>query len=698
MSIAAQFFENNLITIYFFYGLAFFAMGLALVIESGRSSDFPFALAMAPLAAFGIIHGFHEWLEMFQLLNLTGATTIPDWLLNDVFRLFLLVISFSLLVIFGVHLIFANHNQGEDGHWQAIAAAAALLAVWLISVLAAWQIYGLEGSELTASADVLGRYILAIPGALLAAWAILLEQRTFSVRGMQKFGRALLGAALALIIYGTIGQLFGKTSPIFPSNIINDSLFRSFFGAPVQLLRTICAVWMTLSIVRALRAFDIETQQKLIEAQDAREKASQAMFEDKQNIEQLNQELREAVRNLSSLYGFSQSLAKTLDSREMLEDALVQFVNSEPHIDASLVFLRDRSRESPSIAAMTKCPADKEIHDLMFENALIVADYVVDTGQPAVWTGTSVQPISETYAYEFSAQEDPQANTTGGRTLGVPLNIRGRHSGALVICTIPDKIPFSGREFSLISTAAEQLSIALQNSDLYQEIQERDKLRGELLHQVVSAQEMERQRIARELHDGTGQTLTALGLGLAAVSGRISTIDSTTSKQVADLKDLSTSAMIELRDVISDLRPSLLDDLGLVPALRGQVQAFIERSGIKADLDISGNIRRLSPDLETIIFRIVQEGLTNVSKHAGANATYIDLSFGEEALNLSISDDGHGFDVDATLRSAPSDLRAWGLLGMQERVALADGTFEISSNSGEGTTIEIEIPLTSELT
>jgi signal transduction histidine kinase len=697
MSIAAQFFENNLITIYFFYGLAFFAMGLALVIESGRSSDFPFAMAMAPLAAFGIIHGFHEWLEMFQLLNLTGATSIPVWLLSDFFRLFLLVISFSLLVIFGVHLIFANHNQGEDGQWQSIAAAVALLIVWSISVLVARQIYGLQGSELTASADVLGRYILAIPGALLAAWAILLEQRTFSVRGMQKFGRALLGAALALIIYGTIGQLFGKTSPIFPSNIINGTLFQSYFSAPVQLLRTICAVWMTLSIVRALRAFDIETQQKLIEAQNAREKASQAMLEDKQNIEQLNQELREAVRNLSSLYGFSQSLAKTLDSREMLEDALVQFVNSEPHIDASLVFLRDRLHESPSIAAMTKCPADRAIHDLMLKNALVVADYVVDTGQPAVWTGADVQPLSETYQYEFAEHDDPLANSTGGRTLGVPLNIRGRHSGALVICTIPDKTPFSAREFSLISTAAEQLSIALQNSDLYQEIQERDKMRGELLHQVVSAQEMERQRIARELHDGTGQTLTALGLGLAAVSGRISAIDNTTSKQVADLKDLSTSAMIELRDVISDLRPSLLDDLGLVPALRGQVQAFIERSGIGANLDISGNIRRLSPDLETIIFRIVQEGLTNVSKHAGATATNIDLTFREEAFKLSICDNGHGFDVDATMRSAPSELKAWGLLGMQERVALANGTFEISSNFGEGTTIEIEIPLTDQL-
>ena len=129
MSMAAQSFDSNLITIYFFYGLAFFSMGLALFVESGRSSDFPFAAAMAPLAAFGIIHGFHEWLEMFQLLNLAGAVSIPDWLLNDGFRLFLLAISFSLLVIFGVRLIFAIHNPGADGRWQSIAAAVALLAV-----------------------------------------------------------------------------------------------------------------------------------------------------------------------------------------------------------------------------------------------------------------------------------------------------------------------------------------------------------------------------------------------------------------------------------------------------------------------------------------------------------------------------------------------------------------------------------------
>ena len=129
MSIAAQFLEQSLITIYFFYGLAFFAMGLALFVESGRSSEFPFAEAMAPLAAFGIIHGFHEWLEMFQLLNMSGVTAVPDWLLSDLLRLFLLVVSFALLVVFGVRLIYANHNPGEDGRPQAFVAALALLVV-----------------------------------------------------------------------------------------------------------------------------------------------------------------------------------------------------------------------------------------------------------------------------------------------------------------------------------------------------------------------------------------------------------------------------------------------------------------------------------------------------------------------------------------------------------------------------------------
>jgi signal transduction histidine kinase len=693
----AQFIENNLIAIYFLYGLAFFAMGLALMMESGRSSEFPFAAAMAPLAAFGMIHGFHEWIEMFQLLNIAGVTAVPDWLLSDALRITLLVISFLLLTIFGVRLVYANHNPGKDGWPQAIAVALTLFFVWLISVIVANQIYGLDRSSLAATADVLGRYTLAIPGALLAAWAILLEQRTFAARGMSRFGHALLGAAVVLIIYGTLGQLLARTSPVFPSNIINGELFRSLTGMPVQLLRGLCAIIMTLFIIRALRVFEIETQQQLTEARTARMAAQQAMLDDQHNIEQLNQELREAVGNLSSLFNFSQNLAKTLDSSEMLQDALVQLVNDEPHFDASIVFLRDNSHEQPFIAAMTQCPADRAVHDRMFEQALLVADHVTVAEQPAIWTGSEVREITENYQFDLGETDDSLPFSTAGRTLGVPLNMRGALTGALVICTLPSKPPFSAREFSLISTAAELLSIALQNAKLYQELQDRDKLRGELLHQVVTAQETERQRIARELHDGTGQSLTALGLGLAAVSGRISTIDNgKTSTQVDQLKDLTTSAIAELRDVISDLRPSLLDDLGLVPALRGQVQSFEERSGIHADLTVAGPIRRLSPDMETIVYRIVQEGLTNVSKHAAADSAKINLVFEDDMLRLTIVDTGRGFNVAEILSSMPGELRAWGLLGMQERVALAGGHYDLTSAPGEGTTIRISIPLEEE--
>ncbi|HUM68339.1 MAG TPA: histidine kinase, partial [Chloroflexota bacterium] len=124
------------------------------------------------------------------------------------------------------------------------------------------------------------------------------------------------------------------------------------------------------------------------------------------------------------------------------------------------------------------------------------------------------------------------------------------------------------------STVAGLLSIAIENTTRYEESQAREALRGELLHQVVSVQERERQRIARDLHDGAGQALTALGLGFVAVSETVKSNPTLAAQQLVELKQMSTQALIDLRDLIRDLRPSLLDDLGLVPALQNQVQTF----------------------------------------------------------------------------------------------------------------------------
>jgi signal transduction histidine kinase len=226
---------------------------------------------------------------------------------------------------------------------------------------------------------------------------------------------------------------------------------------------------------------------------------------------------------------------------------------------------------------------------------------------------------------------------------------------------------------------------------LNRELRERETLLGQLLQKVVSAQEGERQRIARELHDGTGQILTALGLGLAAAGESLKSDPILAAGQLAELKRLNADALQELHDLIGDLRPAILDDLGLIPALKGQVREFESRTGVEAKFNVEGKRRSVRPDIETIVFRIGQEALTNVAKHADARHATVELCYDDQTLQLIVQDDGRGFDPGEALH-LDGPRRAWGLLGIQERVALAGGTCSIVSQPGSGTRIEATIP------
>lgn len=536
MDTLALFFEHNIVVIYFFYGLAFFSMGLAVWLESGRTAEFRMARAMGPLAGFGIVHGLHEWFEMFQRLGRANATNVPDWLLLDELRVVHLAFSFILLIIFGMRLIYFSRVEDVSAKYKGsqqlvTVAATVLVLVWLLSVGLTWWFYHPEKEAFLNAIDALTRYILGIPGALLAAWAIVLEQNTFSLRGMSVTGRDLLRAALALFFYGVVGQAFPKESFLFPSNTINGDFFVATFGIPIQLFRALTAGLMAIFVIRALRAFELESQQRLQLANEARLQAQQDALQIQEksrwDTEQLNQQLQTAMGDLSRLY---------------------------------------------------------------------------------------------------------------------------------------------------------------------EELQARELLRRELLHQVVTAQEQERQRIARELHDTTGQALTALGLGFAAASETIHANPPLASRQLGELKKLSMQTLDELRDLIGNLRPSVLDDLGLVPALQGQVREFINRTGIHAELSLNGHRRRLQPEVETIVFRITQEALTNVARHAAASHVTIQLEFQTDHLHLTIQDNGRGFDPNQAL-SPQAGRRPWGILGMQERVSLVNGQWNVASIPGQGTTISVTIPL-----
>jgi signal transduction histidine kinase len=227
---------------------------------------------------------------------------------------------------------------------------------------------------------------------------------------------------------------------------------------------------------------------------------------------------------------------------------------------------------------------------------------------------------------------------------------------------------------------------ALQETQL-QEAHRREALRGELLKQVVSAQEAERQRIARELHDATGQSLTAIGLGLRGVSNTFRQDADKAAENLRQLEGLVARSLDELQRLIADLRPSHLDDLGLPAALRWYVGEMQNRVPLAVAIEINGEPRPIDPAANTTLFRVAQEALTNVIKHAQAANVIVRLSYLPSMVMLQVEDDGCGFDVHAQTQRPQ-----WGLVGMEERATLLGGNVVIHSQPGQGARVEMTIP------
>lgn len=227
------------------------------------------------------------------------------------------------------------------------------------------------------------------------------------------------------------------------------------------------------------------------------------------------------------------------------------------------------------------------------------------------------------------------------------------------------------------------------------ESEQRHELQRELFRRVVSAQEAERQRIARDLHDETGQALTAIGLGLRGLKNTLTKDPAVAVQTLHRLETLTNESLSELQRLISDLRPSHLDDLGLPAALRWYAGKVSERTGLKIRVDIFGEERPISEPIKIATFRIMQEALNNTIKHAGATSVFIQLSFEPNRIHLSIRDDGGGFDPDP-VQNRQSSRPSLGLAGMRERASLLGGTVSIQSGLGQGTLIEAFIPCSQE--
>jgi signal transduction histidine kinase len=282
-----------------------------------------------------------------------------------------------------------------------------------------------------------------------------------------------------------------------------------------------------------------------------------------------------------------------------------------------------------------------------------------------------------------SMLEDPEVHQEAARGFGamtgifVPLLA---HDEAIGVVIDHDKLAADPRFSDGDQRHAEQFAArAAIAVDLSRRVA-RDSLR-----RVVAGQELERQRLARELHDETGQALTSILLGLRAVE---ETHDPDAMRAATgELRELVVATLQDVRRLAVQLRPKALDDFGLVAALERLAQTFAEATGIAVELEAGLGSERLQPEVETTLYRIVQEALTNIVKHAHARKVSILLVRGEATATAVIEDDGQGFDPDTVRRDG------LGLLGMRERVALLDGRLTVESSPELGSTLVVEVPV-----
>lgn len=478
--------------VFFFYGLAFFGLGLTMALEAGRFPLLAEARASALLAAFGLLYGFHEWMELFIVWQ-------TEWVSQPVFqfewlRLGWLELTFGLLILFGLRMLQPSKQLSgrEILYW---AGAVAMDAAVILVVALFFRSYRADWIDYT---NVIVRYSLGVPGAMLAGFALNRQALLSSQQGLPRATPGLRIAGYGFYIF-SFTQLFDQPLSFFPVNFLNSATFSSVVGIPVQVVRAVLAVVITFGLVQAMQAAEMERQRQFAAAQQAR------------------------------------------------LDALRQ---------------------------------------------------------------------------------------------------------------------------------------------IQQETAQREALRQEFLRHTVMAQEEERARIARELHDESSQLLTAFSLQLATL-GRVTHRNPKAQAQIAQLQTLTRQISQGIYRLVRDLRPLHIDELGLAASLQWLAEQASQRLNLDVQVEITGSSQRLPPLAETVVFRVAQEALTNVGRHAGVGQARLEFIFGDQQVTLRIIDQGVGMKLPPPAGTAHS---GWGITGMYERAESVGADLQIQSSPGKGTVVELRLP------
>lgn len=381
----------------------------------------------------------------------------------------------------------------------------------------------------------------------------------------------------------------------------------------------------------------------------------------------LRRAILRANRELLALNSIARSLSQSLDLKETLQAAAEAMLDA---LDAQLSWVRlsDDASRLPAVRASRGVLAQTS-------DELLLA-------MPDLAAGAETTSAS----YTVSRGDDGADGQALWQFAVTPLGVKGALLGTAGVAT--DRRPLDQQRIQLLEAIGKQLALAIERCRLYAEVQLARDWRGQLLQRLINAQEQERRRIARDLHDDTAQVLTALRLVLERLPGSDAASGSETARALAFCRQAEDG----IDKIMYDLRPALLDDLGVRQAIEFYAQQRLEPAGVGLHITVTGEERRLPDEIEEAVFRVLQESVANVVKHARATRVAIRLEYNGGSLAAEVEDDGCGFDaeLDPDVRHPR---RGLGLIGMRERMGLIGGTLQVRSRPGAGTLVRATVPL-----
>lgn len=665
--------------IFFFYGLAFFGLGLAAFLRLRQGGDFPLSRQLPWLAAFGFAAGTTGWFDMF--LSSGGPDELGQVL--NILRMIFQPVTGILLLRFGWGIL---KELSPLPSWTIFIPGILIIPIAYVITYAATTF--ITPSPIEIPVDIWSRYLLYLPGSILAGLGFLRQWAAQRKLGFHDVSGLMLGAGLAFLLEAFVVGLIVPAAPYGPASYYNydrvlhnafsgeqPNLFRAFgltswldyeqvlklTGLPIEFWRMLSTFAVTFFVVRGLDVFDAIRKRELNVLQIERDLAQQSALE-----------VQTAAR-------------KTAES---WTDALVSIsrrIAELDDVDHILMYIAEHARKllQSDFLGLALLEDDRSRLNLKCYSRDGITEMVSET--VPVTNALIRKVIKESHPY-YTRSQGPWENQQGvcfypaksaQALAAVHLNLDNNPVGAMWIARFTDT-PYTGENLIWLECMADQVVITIQHGLMTAQLQS------------LSITE-ERARIAREMHDGLAQVLGYLNLQVQTLEAlQIKGEEDSLQKELGHMRQAIQTAHGDVRENILSLRTTLANEKGLLSAVDEYLREFGIQTGVETDvlIDAVGDLN-LASLAEVQLVCILQEALANVRKHAEASRVKVhitrEVELESECIRMQILDDGRGFLID-------EHKRHFGLQTMRERASSVGGSLLVDSTLGRGTTIICEIP------